>query len=76
MGVDGGPMQVPNSTSAQGVICSIHLSRFCMGLLWHVTNPPASITMLISRYICDSNQNNNTHTDVFMKHDTVCVLQK
>lgn len=76
----GGAMQVPNSTSAQGVICSIHLSLLCvcMGLLWHVANPPASITVLISRYIRDSNQNNNTraHMDGFIKHYTVWVLQK
>lgn len=74
-GWTGGAMQVPNSTSAQGVICSIHLSLLCvcMGLLWHVANPPASITVLISQYICDSNQNNNTrtHMDGFIKHYTV-----
>lgn len=69
MGVDGGLMQVPNSTSALGVSYSIHLPilHFCARLLGDVVNPPASIMTLISQHICDSNQNNNTHADGFMK---------
>lgn len=62
MGVDGGMMQVPNSTSALGVLYSIHLSLFCTRLMGDVVNPPASITTPISVYICNSNQN-STHTD-------------
>lgn len=60
-------MQVPNSTSALYVLYSIHLSllHFCMGLLGYVVNPPAAITTLISRYICDSNQNNSTHRWIY-----------
>ena len=64
MGVDGGLMQVPNSTSALGVF--IFHPPLSSPLLPHgpvvvcAANPPASITPVISRYICDSNQNNNT----------------
>lgn len=67
VGVDGGLMQVPNSTSALGVLYSIHFSPlyFCMRLLGDVVNPPASIITLISRYICDSNQNNNTQRWIY-----------
>ena len=67
VGVDGGLMQVPNSTSALGVLYSIHLSlrHFCTGLLGNVVNPPALITTLISGYICDSNRSNNTHRWIY-----------
>lgn len=46
-GVDGVLlMQVPNSTSAQGVLCSIRLYLLLRGAF--VANPPTSITLLIS----------------------------
>ena len=66
-GWTGGLMQVPNSTSALGILYSIQLSlfHFCTGLLGDVVNPPGSITTVISWYICDSNQNNNTHRWIY-----------
>lgn len=46
-GVDGVLlMQVPNSTSARGVLCSIHLYLRLRGAF--AANPPTSITPLIS----------------------------
>lgn len=46
-GVDGVLLrQVPNSTSARGVLCSIHLYLPLRGAF--AANPPTSITLLIS----------------------------
>jgi len=47
VGVDGGLMQVPNSTSALGFLYSIHLCLlyFCKRLLVDAVNPPGAITM-------------------------------